>query len=138
MYPDATRANINFTANQQIALENAKMAQTVDLANLDARQAKVLADAATLSAIDMANLNNRQAANVQNAKSFLAMDMQNLSNEQQMTVLKTQETAQAILSDAAAINASKQFNATSQMQTDQFFAGLGSQVQRFNAAYEDN
>jgi len=126
-------ANINFTANQQIALENAKMAQTVDLANLDARQAKVLADAATLSAIDMANLNNRQAANVQNAKSFLAMDMQNLSNEQQMTVLKTQETAQAILSDAAAINASKQFNATSQMQTDQFFAGLGSQVQRFNA-----
>ena len=126
-------ANINFTAAQQVALENAKMAQTVDLANLDARQAKVLADAATLSQIDLTNLNNRQAANVQNAKSFLAMDMQNLSNEQQMTVLKSQETAQAILSDAAAINAARQFNATSQMQTDQFFAGLGSQVQRFNA-----
>ena len=126
-------ANINFTAEQQIALENAKMAQTVDLANLDNRQAKVLADAALLSQIDLRNLDARQAANVQNAKSFLAMDMQNLSNEQQMTVLKSQETAQAILSDAAAINASKQFNATSKMQTDQFFAGLGSQVQRFNA-----
>ena len=126
-------ANINFTAEQQVALENAKMAQTVDLANLDARQAKVLADAATLTQIDLRNLDARQAANVQNAKSFLAMDMANLSNEQQMTVLKSQETAQAILSDAAAINAAKQFNATSQMQTDQFFAGLGSQVQRFNA-----
>ena len=126
-------ANINFTAAQQVALENAKMAQTVDLANLDARQAKVLADAATLTQIDLRNLDNRQAANVQNAKSFLAMDMANLSNEQQMTILKSQETAQAILSDAAAVNASRQFNATSQMQTDQFFAGLGSQVQRFNA-----
>lgn len=126
-------ANINFTAEQQVALENAKMAQTVDLANLDARQAKVLADAATLTQIDLRNLDARQAANVQNAKSFLAMDMANLSNEQQMTVLKSQETAQAILSDAAAINAARQFNATSQMQTDQFFAGLGSQVQRFNA-----
>ena len=126
-------ANINFTADQQIALENAKMAQTVDLANLDARQAKVLADAATLSAIDLANLNNRQAANVQNAKSFLQMDLTNLSNEQQMQVLKAQETSQSILSDAAAINAASQFNATSQNQTDQFFRSLGSQVQRFNA-----
>ena len=126
-------ANINFTADQQIALENARMAQTVDLANLDARQAKVLSDAATLSQIDLANLNNRQQANVQNAKSFLQMDLTNLSNEQQMQVLRAQETAQAILSDGAAINASRQFNATSQNQTDQFFAGLGSQVQRFNA-----
>lgn len=126
-------ANINFTAEQQIALENARMAQTVDLANLDARQGKVLADAATLSQIDLTNLNNRQQANVQNAKSFLQMDLANLSNEQQMQVLRAQETAQAILSDGAAINASRQFNATSQNQTDQFFAGLGSQVQRFNA-----
>ena len=126
-------ANINFTAEQQIALENARMAQTVDLANLDARQGKVLADAATLSQIDLTNLNNRQQANVQNAKSFLQMDLANLSNEQQMQVLRAQETAQAILSDGAAINAASQFNASSQNQTDQFFAGLGSQVQRFNA-----
>jgi len=61
------------------------------------------------------------------------MDLANLSNEQQMQVLRAQETAQAILSDGAAINASRQFNASSQNQTDQFFAGLGSQVQRFNA-----
>ena len=126
-------ANINFTAEQQIALENAKMAQTVDLANLDNRQAKVMADAALLSQLDLTNLNNRQAANVQNAKSFLQMDMSNLSNEQQMQVLKAQETSQSILSDAAAINAASQFNATSQNQTDQFFRSLGSQVQRFNA-----
>ena len=58
-------ANINFTAAQQVALENAKMALNTNLANLDNRQAKMLADAATLSQIDLANLNNRQQANVQ-------------------------------------------------------------------------
>ena len=36
-------ANLNFTAEQQIALENAKLAQTMDLANLDNRQAVVMA-----------------------------------------------------------------------------------------------
>jgi hypothetical protein len=40
-------ANMNFTAEQQIALENARLAQSVDLANLDARNAKVLADSSS-------------------------------------------------------------------------------------------
>ena len=126
-------ANINFSADQQIALENARMAQTVDLANLSNRQAKVMADAATMTQIDMANLNNRQQAAVQNAQAFLTMDMANLDNNQQMTMFKSQETANSILSDTAAENAARQFNATSQAQTDQFFAALGSQVQRFNS-----
>lgn len=125
-------ANINFTADQQVALENAKMAQTVDLANLSNKQAKVMADAATMSQMDMANLNNRQQAAVQNAQSFLQMDMQNLSNEQQVTMFKAQENVNALLSDTAADNASRQFNATSQQQTDQFFASLGAQVSQFN------
>ena len=130
-------ANINFTAEQQVALENARMAQTVDLANLSNRQAKVMADAATMTQIDMANLNNRQQAAAQNAQAFLAMDMANLDNNQQMTMFKSQETANSILSDTAAENAARQFNATSQAQTDQFFAALGSQVQRFNSEQQN-
>ena len=130
-------ANINFSAEQQVALENARMAQTVDLANLSNRQAKVMADAATMTQIDMANLDNRQQAAVQNAQAFLQMDMRNLDNQQQMTMFKAQETANSILSDTAALNAARQFNATSQGQTDQFFAALGSQVQRFNAEQQN-
>ena len=130
-------ANINFSAEQQVALENARMAQTVDLANLSNRQAKVMADAATMTQIDMANLNNRQQAAVQNAQAFLTMDMANLDNNQQMTMFKSQETANSILSDTAAENAARQFNATSQAQTDQFFAALGSQVQRFNSEQQN-
>jgi len=125
-------ANMNFTADQQVALENARMAQTMNLANLDNRQAKVMADAATMSQMDMANLNNRQQAQVQNAQAFLQMDMTNLNNEQQMNMFKAQERVNALMSDTAAENAAKQFNAASQNQTDQFFASLQTQVSQFN------
>ena len=37
-------ANLNFNASQQIALENAKFAQTVDLSNLNNEQALVMAN----------------------------------------------------------------------------------------------
>ena len=125
-------ANLNFTADQNIALENARLAQTVDLANLDASNAKILSDAAAMSNIDIANLNNRQQAQVQQANAFLQMDMTSLSNEQQARVIKAQGMTNALLSDAAADNASKQFNASSQQQNDQFFSGLSNDVAQFN------
>ena len=125
-------ANMNFTAEQQVALENAKMAQSMNLANLDARQAKVMADAAAMSQMDLANLDNRQQAQVNNAKAFLQMDMANLDNRQATAIFKAQQMTNALLSDAAAENASRQFNASSKNQTDQFFANLSSQIERFN------
>jgi len=125
-------ANLNFTAEQQVALENARMTNTVNLANLDARSAKVLSDAAAMSQMDMTNLNSRQQAEVVNAQSFLEMDMANLDNDQQTSLFKAQQRVSAILSDTSAENASRQFNATSQMQTDQFMANLSTDVSRFN------
>jgi len=125
-------ANINFSAEQQVALENARMAQTVNLANLDSSSAKILSDAAALSQMDMTNLNNRQQAQVQNAQSFLQMDMANLSNEQQTGMFKMQSMVNSILSDTSAENASRQFNASSQMQTDQFFSNLTATVDMYN------
>ena len=126
-------ANLNFNAEQQIALENAKMAQTVDLANLSNRQAVTMASIAQIANLETTNLNNRQQAAVQNAQAFLQMDMANLSNAQQATMLDTQNSMQALLSDQAATNAAKQFNASSQNQADQFFANLQTQVSQFNA-----
>jgi hypothetical protein len=121
-------ANINFSAEQQIALENARMAQTVDLTNLSSQNAKILADAAAMSQMDMANLSNRQQAQITNAQSFLQMDMASLSNTQQTAMYKAQQTANSLLSDAAAENASKQFNATSENQANQFFANLAANI----------
>jgi len=126
-------ANMNFTAEQNIALENSRAANTVGLANLSNSQAMVLAEASALSNLDMSNLSNRQQSAVQNAQSFLQMDMANLNNNQQTSMFKSQSITQSLFTDTAATNAAAQFNATSKNQTDQFFANLQSQVANFNA-----
>jgi len=127
-------ANMNFTAEQQVALENSRAANTMELQNLNNKQAIIMAEAAALSQLDIANLNNRQQAAVVNAQNFLQMDMANLSNEQQTELFKSQQNIQALLTDQAAENAAAQFNATSENQTDQFFANLTANVGQFNAS----
>ena len=127
-------ANMNFTAEQQIALENSRAANTMELQNLSNKQAVIMAEAAALSQLDIANLNNRQQAAVVNAQNFLQMDLANLSNEQQTELFKSQQNIQALLTDQAAENAAAQFNATSENQTDQFFANLTANVGQFNAS----
>jgi len=126
-------ANMNFTADQQIALENGRAANTMNMANLSNSQAMVMAEAAALSQLDISNLNNRQQAAVQNAQNFMQMDMQNLSNEQQTSMFKQQQVVASLFTDQAAENAASQLNATSENQTQQFFASLASQTSQFNA-----
>ena len=127
-------ANMNFTAEQQIALENSRAANTMELQNLSNSQALVMAEAAALAQMDTQNLNNRQQAEVQNAQNFLQIDMANLSNEQQTALFKQQSLVNTILNDQAAANAALQFNASSENQTNQFFANLSASVGQFNAA----
>ena len=127
-------ANMRFTGDQQIALENSQAANTMQLNNLSNKQAIVMASASTMSQLEVTSLNNRQQAEVQNAQSFLDMDMSNLSNTQQATMFDAQSRVQAMLTDAAAENATQQFNASSKNQTDQFFEGLKSQISQFNAS----
>ena len=126
-------ANMNFTAEQQVALENARMAQSVDLANLQAANAKVLSDAAAMTQLDLTNLSNAQQAAVQNAKTFLQMDLTNLNFRQQDKIFKAQSMVNALLTDTAAENAARQFNAASENQTEQFMANLTSQISMFNS-----
>ena len=127
-------ANMNFTAEQQIALENSRATNTMNLANLGNKQAMVMAEAAALANLDMANLSNRQQAAVQNAQAFLQMDMTNLNNKQQTELFNTQQQAQALFTDQAADNAAKQFNASSENQVNQFFANLAANTSQFNAS----
>ena len=127
-------ANINFTAEQQIALENSRNVQTTNLANLSNRQATLLAEASALANLDQANLGNRQQAAVQSAQNFLQTDLANASNQQQTSLFKTQQRVQSLFTDQAAENAARQFNASSQNQTDQFFAQLQTQTAQFNTS----
>jgi len=127
-------ANMNFTAEQQIQLENSRIANTMNLQNLSNSQAVVMAEAAALANLEMSSLNNRQQAAAQNAQNFMQMDLANLNNRQQTSVFKSQQAIQSMFTDAAAQNAAKQFNAQSKNQTDQFFANLKTSVDQFNTA----
>ena len=127
-------ANMNFTAEQQVALENSRNANTVNMANLTNKQAMVLAEASAIAQLETQNLSNQQQAAVQNANSFLQMDMSNMNNAQQTSMFKAQSVVQSLLTDQAAENAARQFNASSENQTKQFMANLNTQVTQFNAA----
>ena len=126
-------ANQNFNAEVQVTLENARMAQSVDLANLTNKQARIMAEAAQIANLETANLNNRQQAAVQNANAFLQMDLTNLQFQQQTSLFKAQEQIKSLLTDAAAENAARQFNATSENQVNQFYDSISAEVSRFNA-----
>jgi len=130
-------ANMNFTAEQQVQLENSRAANTMNLNNLSNSQGMVMAEAAALAQMDASNLNNRQQSAVQNASNFMQLDMANLSNRQQTELFKAQQRTQSMFTDAAATNAAAQFNATSQNQVDQFFANLGQQTSQFNATQQN-
>jgi len=124
--------NLTFTAAQQAQIHNSKLMESIGLAELSSEQAAVLQNAASVATMDLANLNNLQQAAVQNAKAFLQMDLANLNNEQTTMIFKAQAIQQSLLQDVAQENAAKQFNASSQNQTDQFMADLKANIDKYN------
>jgi len=117
-----------------IAQQDAQIFSTLKLAKLDKKAQGAFLRAGYIANLDMANLNNRQQAAVVNAQSFLQLDLRNLDNRQQEAVINTQNRLQKLLSDNAAINAARQFNAASRNDVNKFFAELGVQVETFNAS----
>ena len=124
-------ANMNFTADQSIALENSRNANTMNLSNLSNRQAMVIAQSASISQLDTQNLSNQQQAAVQNAQSFLQMDMTNLSNRQAMVMaqassisgLETQSLSnqqQAAVQNAQSFLQMDMTNLSNRQQTELF------------------
>lgn len=117
-----------------IAQQDAQIFSTLKLAKLDKKAQGAFLRAGYIANLDMTNLNNRQQAAVMNAQSFLALDMKNLDNRQQAAVVNTQARMQKLLADNAAINAMRQFNASSRNDVNKFFSNLGAQVEQFNAS----
>ena len=115
-----------------IAAQDAQKYATIQLQNLNNEQQAALQNADAVLQMDMANLNNRQQAAVNNAKAFLSMDMQDVTNEQQSNNLTYQSKLQALLSDQAADNAAKQFNAKSENEINTFFTEMGASIEASN------
>jgi hypothetical protein len=122
-----------FNADQQRELSNSKFFQTVSLTEASNDQQAAIQNAVLLSQQNIAEATIDQERKINNAKAFLQTDLTNLSNKQQSAILAAQNQQQAILSNQAAQNAAKQFNATSQNQMNQFMAGLAADADKFNA-----
>tara|TARA_R110002050_G_scaffold237815_2_gene373910 strand:- start:6087 stop:7484 length:1398 start_codon:yes stop_codon:yes gene_type:complete len=117
-----------------IAGQDANKYATIQLQNLNNKQQATLQNAATYAAMDKANLSARMQAAVSNARTFLQMDTQNLNSEQQLKTIDLQSKFQKLFTDQAQENASRQFNAKSQLQVDQFFTELETQVANANSS----
>ena len=126
-----------FNADQQRAINNSKFFQTTSLTEANNNQQAAIQNAVATAQLDLATVDQRTKLSVQNAQAFLQMDMQNLANDQQMRVVQSQIDQQKMLSDQAAENASRQFNATSENQTNQFLTNLSTQVNLNNAQRMD-
>lgn len=126
-------ANKNFDANVTIALENSRLANSMNIAQLSADNAVALAKIAQVATLETTNLNNRQQAAVENAKAFLAMDLKNLDNTQQTKMIVAQKVVDSIVSDAALAQAAKATNATNKLDADKISAQLALTAETFNA-----
>lgn len=116
-----------------IASQDANKYATIQLQNLNNKQQTALANAATYAAMDRANLSARLQSAVTNAQSLLAVDTANLTAQQKSNELSYSALTQAIFKDAAEENARREFNAKNELQVQEFFAELGSQVETANA-----
>ena len=126
-------ANRNFDAQTTIALENSRLANSMDVANLSARNAVVLGKMAQMSQLETQNLSNRQQVAVENARAALTMDIKNLDNRQQTTLFKAQELNDALVSDAGFANATNITNAQNALDAAKVSASLMQSAQQFNA-----
>jgi len=122
-----------FDADQQVEIANSQFMQTMTIKNYDGDQQAAIQNATALASLDLAAVDQRTRLAIENARNFLQMDMANLNNLQQTNILSAQLKQQRILSDQAAGNASLQFNATSENQTNQFMRGLAAQISQFNS-----
>ena len=116
-----------------IAAKDADQFARMQLTNLINRQKTALQNAALVAGQDKANLSVRLQAAVTNAQSLLATETKNLSAKQRSDELSYNALTQGLFKDAAEENARRQFNAKNELQVDEFFAELESQVETADA-----
>jgi len=117
-----------------IAAQDAQMYGAIQLKNLDNQQQAALQNALQVATMDRQNADARTKGMISNAQALLSIDLKELDAQQQSNALKYNALMQTALSDAAAQNATQQFNAKNQVQVEEFFAELGTQIDAANIA----
>ena len=128
----AAITNAIYESALPIAAADAKTYSAVDLTNLTNQQQTTLQNAMTYAAMDKANMGARLQAAVDNAKAFLTLDVKDMDNAQRVNEINHQTNMQKMLTDISQENASRQFNAKTQNEVDEFFAELNAQIGNAN------
>ena len=115
-----------------IAAADAQTYSRMEMQNLNNSQQTALQNAMTYAAMDKDNLDARMQAAVNNARSFLTIDTQNLTQQQQANTLTHQSHIQKLFTNQAQENATRQFNAKSTNQVNEFYEELNVQVENAN------
>jgi len=122
----------NLNNEQQARVANSQFLQTVSLTNASNAQQAAIQNAVNMTQVQVKGIEGNSQIAISNARAFLEMDLTNLNNAQQSVVLDQQIEQQRLLTNAAAVNAGKQFNASSENQINQFMTGLAAQMEQFN------
>jgi hypothetical protein len=93
----------------------------------------ILFNAANALNVEMANATFAQSLLKDNAAKLFQLDLTNLGNKQRAAELNLQAAQSIVLSNQAADNAARQFNAQSQNQVDQFMATMAQTINQQNA-----
>ena len=116
-----------------IAQQDANKYATIQLQNLNNQQQATLQNAATYAAMDRANMGVRVQAATDNAKAFLTLDVKDMDNAQRVNEINHQTNTQKMLTDISQENASRQFNAKTENEVNEFFAELNAQIGNSNS-----
>tara|TARA_R100000482_G_scaffold83353_1_gene33056 strand:- start:94 stop:1638 length:1545 start_codon:yes stop_codon:yes gene_type:complete len=115
-----------------IATQDANKYAGIQLQNLKNEQQAALQNAAAFASMDKANLSVRMQGAVTNAQTLLAIETKNLDARQTGNTISYNALTQSLFKDSAQENARQQFNAKNELQVDEFFAQLSSQVETAN------
>ena len=126
-----------FSADQQRAMSQSKFLQTTSLTEVGNDQQASIQEAVSMAQLDLATLDSKTKLTAQNAQTWLQRDVSDLNNRQQAEVLTSQMRQQGLLSDQSAFNASQQFNATSENQTNQFMSSMAANMEQFNKTQQN-
>ncbi len=117
-----------------IASQDAQMYAAIQLKNLDNQQQAALQNALQVATMDRQNADARTKGQISNAQALLSIDLKELDAQQQSNSLKYNSLMQTALADAAADNTRQQLNAKNEVQVEEFFVELSTQIDASNIA----
>ena len=111
-----------------IADKEATIQNTIASENMNAKNTQLINKARILSQFKIANADAKTKALLQNSTNIVRMDLQNLGNRQQANILDASNRYLALFEDAKEENLAKRFDITNELDREQWYETLNTNV----------